>query len=71
MVALSLMQRWMVVRGLSPLTEARQELTKLGEGELQLLKEDVPDEIKPLVEEINQLLVLADNRIKRSATRNW
>ncbi|WP_321390406.1 sensor histidine kinase [Emcibacter sp.] len=68
MVILSLMQRWMVVRGLSPLTEARRELTKLDQGELQLLQEDVPEEIRPLVEEINQLLVLADNRIKRSAT---
>ncbi|MFC7050099.1 sensor histidine kinase [Emcibacter nanhaiensis] len=67
-IVLSFMQRWMVVRGLSPLTEARQELSNLEKGKAPLLKEEVPEEIKPLVQEINQLLVLADNRIKRSAT---
>tara|TARA_B100001939_G_scaffold160443_2_gene138517 strand:+ start:6537 stop:7286 length:750 start_codon:yes stop_codon:yes gene_type:complete len=67
-VLLSLLQRWIVIKGLEPLTEARQDLKRLDKGDVTLLREDVPEEIRPLVQEINQLLSLADNRIKRSAT---
>ncbi len=67
-LVLGLLQRWMVVRGLAPLTEAQRDLQRLDQGDVALLREDVPAEIRPLVREINQLLILADNRIKRSST---
>ncbi|GHF13691.1 two-component sensor [Kordiimonas sediminis] len=66
-ILLSLMQRFAVAHGLSPLTKTKDDLAKLNKGDLQLMAEDVPVEIMPLVTEINQLLKLADNRILRSS----
>jgi len=67
-VILMLFQRFMVDRGLVPLNKATAELSRLDTGEKQFLNEDVPREILPLVKEINKLLVMVDNRVKRSTT---
>ncbi len=61
-------QRVMVDRGLKPLKQITEDLTRLGRGETLFLNEKVPEEVLPLVKEINQLLVMVDSRVKRSVT---
>ncbi|PHZ86511.1 sensor histidine kinase [Paremcibacter congregatus] len=67
-VLLMLLQRFLVDRGLVPLTKSTAELSRLGKGEQNFLNEEVPTEVLPLVQEINKLLVMVDNRVKRSTT---
>ena len=64
--ALLWFQRWIVQRGLAPLEEVRRELTRLAYGEIPRLSFDAPDEVRPLVVELNRLLVLLDQRQRRS-----
>ncbi|MEJ2391198.1 MAG: ATP-binding protein [Gammaproteobacteria bacterium] len=52
--------------GLRPLDRTRRELQALVQGQLTHLDQNVPTEISPLVEEINHLLTILDNRLKRS-----
>ena len=42
--------------GLQPLSKLRKDIAKIRSGELPNLQEDVPDEVTPVVEEINALL---------------
>ncbi len=63
-----LFQRIIVNRGMEPLKRTTEELSLLGAGEKYFLNEKVPEEVLPLVKEINKLLVMVDNRIKRSTT---
>ncbi len=63
-----LFQRLIVNRSMEPLKKTSEELSLLGAGEKQFLNETVPEEVKPLVKGINKLLVIVDNRIKRSTT---
>lgn len=63
-----LFQHLIVNRSMKPLTKTTEELSLLGAGEKYFLDEKVPEEVLPLVKEINKLLAMVDNRIKRSAT---
>lgn len=63
-----LFQRLIVNKSMEPLTRTSEELSLLGAGEKKFLNESVPEEVKPLVKEINKLLIMVDNRIKRSTT---
>ena len=54
---------WFGVRsGLTPLTELRQELAGRSQADLSPVRVDVPEEIQPVVTEINELLL----RLERS-----
>ncbi len=64
--ALLLFQRQMVRRGLAPLEQIRQDLPRLARGEIAQLPADAPDEVRPLVAELNRLLALLDQRQRRA-----
>lgn len=57
-----------VRRGLAPLETTRIDMERVARGESELLAEDVPTEIAPLVREINTLLALLSRRLARSRT---
>ncbi len=59
-------QRWLVRRGLTPLEQARRDILRLSQGELRRLDSNAPVEIRPLVEEINRLVELMQQRLSRS-----
>jgi len=65
---LMLIQRFIVTRGMEPLQKTTEELSAIGAGDKDFLNEKVPEEVLPLVKEINKLMVMVDNRIKRSTT---
>ena len=65
---LMLIQRFIVNRGMAPLQATTEELAQIGSGEKNFLNEKVPEEVLPLVMEINKLMVMVDNRVKRSKT---
>jgi len=64
--ALLMLQRAIVRRGLAPLEEVRRELPKLARGEISRLSIHAPDEVRPLVAELNRLLELVDQRQRRA-----
>jgi signal transduction histidine kinase len=64
--ALLLFQRRIVRRGLAPLEQLRCALPRLAQGEIPQLPVDAPDEVRPLVAELNRLLALLDQRQQRS-----
>ncbi|HEY9198982.1 MAG TPA: ATP-binding protein, partial [Gammaproteobacteria bacterium] len=63
---LLLLQRRILRRGLAPLAETRNELLELERGERRQLGEQVPDEVLPLVRQINRLLTSLQQRLQRS-----
>jgi len=66
LLLLLLLQIWVIRRGLQPLAVVRQELQQLERGEIDKLQQAVPAEISPLVEEVNHLLVVLQQRLQRS-----
>ncbi len=64
--ALLLLQRLIVRRGLAPLEQVRRELPKLARGEISQLSIHAPDEVLPLVAELNRLLDLMNQRQRRT-----
>ena len=66
LLALVLIQRWIVVNTLKPLGAVQAALVRLQQGEIAQLEFQGPDEIKPLVVELNRLLTAIDQRLKRS-----
>ncbi len=65
-LVLVVLQLWIVRRALRPLGRAREQLVRLGRGEIATLDETLPREIRPLVEEINRLLDVQRRRLERS-----
>ncbi len=66
-IAMLMLTQWAIVRrGLAPLGRAREDLLKLERGEVESIESDVPTEVRPLVDEINQLLKVMTERLKRS-----
>lgn len=59
-------QRWIVAAGLRPLQKARDDVAALERGEIERLREEAPDEVKPLIGEINRLLEATRQRLARS-----
>ncbi len=57
-----------VRRSLKPLVAAREELVEIAYGRQQQIQTRVPVEIKPLVKEVNRLLVLVERRLHQSRT---
>ena len=66
LLALLFVQQRVVRIGLQPLERARRELQFLERGELSMLDADAPEELRPLVLQINQLLDTLSLRLTRS-----
>ena len=61
---------WVYVRmGLSPLDHVRQGVLAISSGDAQRLPDEFPDEVMPLVDEINELLKERDDAVERA--RAW
>jgi signal transduction histidine kinase len=66
-IALLLMAQALMVRaGLRPLDRVRGQLQRLEQGEIERLDAATPREIRPLVDELNRLLVTLNQRLTRS-----
>lgn len=61
-----LLQRWTVRRALRPLEEVRLQIAQLQQGLRGELDSRVPEELEPLVAQINHLLGHTDASLKRS-----
>lgn len=59
-------QALMVRAGLRPLDRVRGQLRRLERGEISHLDAETPREIRPLVDELNRLLVTLNQRLTRS-----
>ncbi len=59
-------QGLIIKRSLSPLHNIKNELQALSEGEITILSTQVPTEIHPLIDEVNHLLRLLKEQLKRS-----
>lgn len=59
-------QRAIVERGLAPLNRVRAEMLRLRHGETDRVSVAAPDEISPMVAELNRLLSALANRTQRS-----
>jgi len=66
LVLLLVLQALLVRQGLRPLRTTRRELRRLEQGDISTLGEDVPQELQPLVRELNQLLAAMRRRLLRS-----
>ncbi|TBU97429.1 sensor histidine kinase [Phytopseudomonas dryadis] len=61
-----LLQRLTVSRALRPLEQTRLQIAQLQEGQRSELDNQVPEELEPLVEQINHLLAHTEDTLKRS-----
>lgn len=61
-----LLQRYAVKLAMQPLERARQQLAQLQQGQRRQLDIQAPDELQPLVAQINHLLAHTDDTLKRS-----
>jgi len=66
LISLLLLQRHMLRLGLRPLQDVGKQLRDLERGQRQTLSEAVPEEIQPLVHQVNQLLRHLQQRVERS-----
>jgi signal transduction histidine kinase len=66
LVVLMLMQRLIVRRALRPLEDTRRDILLLERGAIPQLRRDAPIEVQPLVEEINRLVTVVEQRQHRS-----
>ncbi|WP_018293422.1 ATP-binding protein [Mariprofundus ferrooxydans] len=65
-LALLVLQGWLVQSGLKPLLRIRKQLSQLEKGEIDRVSIATASEIMPLVEEINRLVDLIRLRLDRS-----
>ncbi len=65
-LALLVLQGWLINFSLKPLRRVREQLSLLDSGELELVTASTPEEITPLVDEVNRLIVLMRKRLMRS-----
>lgn len=59
-------QRYTVRRALKPLEQVRQQIAQLQQGQRSELDAQVPEELEPLVAQINHLLAHTEETLKRS-----
>jgi len=64
--ALLLIQRLIVLNALRPLQQVKESIAKLVTGETSQIINNGPEEISPLIEELNRLLSAVQNKTKRS-----
>ena len=65
-VTLLFVQRWLLRRGFGQVAAVRSDLRRLDAGEIERLREDVPEEVQPLVRELNQFIDAWRNHLQRS-----
>jgi hypothetical protein len=65
-LTLLLIQRWLLRRGFAKVAAVRMDLQRLAAGEVDRLREDVPAEIRPLAQELNQFIDAWRNHLQRS-----
>lgn len=65
-VVLLLFQAGLVRQALKPLSKARRQLEQLGRGEVERIDDNAPDEIQPLLTELNRLMQSMVNKTRRS-----
>lgn len=66
LVLLLVLQRHWLRRGFRQIEKVRDDVTRVARGEADQLRDAVPDEIRPLVIELNRLLTLLEQRLARS-----
>jgi signal transduction histidine kinase len=66
LVILLLFQAGLVRQALKPLSKARRQLEQLGQGEIKAIDENAPDEIRPLLIELNRLMQSMVIKTRRS-----
>jgi len=66
LLALLALQRWIVVNTLLPLQQIKENLAKVGSGELQQINANGPAEVMPLISEFNRILKSASQKTRRS-----
>lgn len=66
LVLLITVQQLIVRLGFRSLQRVRQDITRLEQGEIRQLAEAVPTEVQPLVQEMNRLLKVLEQRLVRS-----
>lgn len=66
LIFLVLIQRYLVHRALQPLEQVRTQIAQLQQGQRSMLDQPLPDELKPLVEQINHLLHHTEETLGRS-----
>ncbi|MTI64431.1 sensor histidine kinase [Methylophaga sp.] len=65
-VVLLLFQAGLVRQALKPLSKARRQLEQLGQGKIEQIDENAPDEIRPLLVELNRLMQSMVSKTRRS-----
>lgn len=66
LILLLAIQRWIIQRALLPLKQIQNDITKLERGEISQLSTQGPEEIAPLINELNHLLQSIQQKSKRS-----
>ena len=66
LIALLLIQRWIVRNSLKPLDVIRDSMLRLESGEITQIESVGPTEIAPLIAEFNRLLTIMSNQSRRS-----
>lgn len=66
LLALLLLQRYAIRRALRPLEQTRRQIAQLQAGRRQQLDPDTPEELQPLVAQINRLLAHTEATLQRS-----
>jgi signal transduction histidine kinase len=66
LMALLLIQRLIVLKVLKPLQQVQAGIAKLVSGEESQIANDGPEEISPLIEELNRILASVQSKSKRS-----
>jgi signal transduction histidine kinase len=66
LMLLVLLQRYLVARALQPLEQMRAQIAQLQQGQRTTLDAQVPQELAPLVEQINHLLQHTEDTLTRS-----
>lgn len=66
LLTLILLQTWIIRKNLKPVEQARQELASIEQGKLSQIQQQVPQEIQPLVDELNHLLEALQKRLNKS-----
>jgi len=66
LLALVILQVFTLRLSLKPLNRIHDELKSLQQGQLNKLSTDSPDELRPLINEVNHLLSVMEQRLRRS-----
>lgn len=66
LILLVLIQRFLVHRALQPLEQVREQIVQLQQGQRTELDQQVPDELIPLVNQLNHLLQHTEDTLSRS-----